>query len=442
MDNLSLLFDPPFPLWAIVVLTLLLAVPVVYGIARGVQGAWLRAGAALALVAALANPVVQREERDPVKSVVALAVDRSDSQSLDGRAAQTDVAAARVREIVGALPDFELREVDVRSNGAAEGDASTAVFGALATTLADVPPDRVAGTIIVSDGQIHDVPAQVEGTAPVHTLLTGRETDRDRRLAIRKAPRFGIVGETQEVVFEVVDRNIDGSSGGGDARVPVRILIDGEQVGEGLAQPGREATVEFTVPHGGRIVMELAAEVAEGEITDVNNRAYAVMEGIRENLRVLLVSGEPHAGERTWRNLLKSDASVDLVHFTILRPPEKQDGTPINELSLIAFPTRELFIEKIDEFDLIIFDRYRSRGVLPVLYFDNIARYVEDGGAILVAAGPEYAGFGSLYSTPLAPVLPVVPNGETIQEPFRPAVSDDGARHPVTRSLPGANEGR
>ena len=329
----------------------------------------------------------------------------------------------------------------MRSGGAAEGDASTAVFSALATTLADVPPDRVAGTIIVSDGQIHDVPAQVEGTAPVHTLLTGRETDRDRRLAIRKAPRFGIVGETQEVVFEVVDRNIDGSSGEGDARVPVRILIDGEQVGEGLAQPGREATVEFTVPHGGRIVMELAAEVADGEITDVNNRAYAVMEGIRENLRVLLVSGEPHAGERTWRNLLKSDASVDLVHFTILRPPEKQDGTPINELSLIAFPTRELFIEKIDEFDLIIFDRYRSRGVLPVLYFDNIARYVEDGGAILVAAGPEYAEFGSLYRTPLAPVLPVVPNGATIEEPFRPAVSDDGARHPVTRSLPGANEG-
>ena len=118
-----------------------------------------------------------------------------------------------------------------------------------------------------------------------------------------------------------------------------------------------------------------------GELTAVNNRAVAAIEGIRENLRVLLVSGEPHAGERTWRNLLKSDAAVDLVHFTILRPPEKQDGTPINELSLIAFPTRELFSEKIDQFDLIIFDRYQHRGVLPILYFDNIARYVRDGGA-------------------------------------------------------------
>jgi hypothetical protein len=121
------------------------------------------------------------------------------------------------------------------------------------------------------------------------------------------------------------------------------------------------------------------------------------VDGIRENLRVLLVSGEPHAGERTWRNLLKSDASVDLVHFTILRPPEKQDGTPINELSLIAFPTRELFVEKISEFDLIIFDRYQQRGVLPILYFDNIARYVEDGGALLIAAGPGTCRRRSLY---------------------------------------------
>ena len=79
----------------------------------------------------------------------------------------------------------------------------------------------------------------------------------------------------------------------------------------------------------------------------MNNRAVVSIDGVRDKLRVLLVSGEPHAGERTWRNLLKSDASVDLVHFTILRPPEKQDGTPINELSLIAFPTRELFQQKI-----------------------------------------------------------------------------------------------
>ena len=435
MMDLSVFLDPLLPLWLVTGLAVVLALPVLLGLARGLRGAWLRSLAAAALVVALLNPVVLREERDAVQSVIALAVDRSDSQALDGRDAQTDAAVAQIKSVVATMPQFELREVDVASNGV-EGEVSTPVFSRVANALQDVPPDRLAGTLIVSDGQIHDVPETVEQTAPVHTLLTGTEGDRDRRLAIRKAPRFGIVGETQEVVFEVVDRNIPGQGS-----VPVRVLIDGEEVARGQATPGVEATLTFEVPHGGRVVIELAADIAEGEITDVNNRAYAVLEGIRENLRVLLVSGEPHAGERTWRNLLKSDASVDLVHFTILRPPEKQDGTPINEVSLIAFPTRELFIEKIDEFDLIIFDRYQSRGVLPVLYFDNIARYVEDGGAVLVAAGPEYADIGSIYQTPLAPVLPVAPTGRSVEEPYRAEVSEEGAKHPVTRDLPGAGDG-
>ena len=161
------------------------------------------------------------------------------------------------------------------------------------------------------------------------------------------------------------------------------------------------------------------------------------IDGVRDKLRVLLVSGEPHAGERTWRNLLKSDASVDLVHFTILRPPEKQDGTPINELSLIAFPTRELFQQKINEFHLIIFDRYARQGVLPIIYFDNIARYVRDGGAVLVAAGPDYASPTSIWRTPLDVVLPAEPSGRTTEGAFHARLTDLGKRHPVTRGLEG-----
>ncbi len=168
----------------------------------------------------------------------------------------------------------------------------------------------------------------------------------------------------------------------------MRVLVNGEKVTTERAVVGEEMPLELVVPNAGRNIVELAIETADGELTDTNNRAIAIIDGIRENLRVLLVSGEPHAGERTWRNLLKSDASVDLVHFTILRPPEKQDGTPIKELSLIAFPTRELFVEKLNEFDLIIFDRYQRRGVLPLVYLANIAEYVNNGGAVLVAADP------------------------------------------------------
>ena len=153
---------------------------------------------------------------------------------------------------------------------------------------------------------------------------------------------------------------------------------------------------------------------------------------MRDRLRVLLVSGEPHAGERTWRNLLKSDAAVDLIHFTILRPPDKFDGVPVDELSLIAFPTQELFMERIDDFDLIIFDRYSVRGILPPEYYMNIAQYVEDGGAILVSAGPEMASVESLNLSPLGPILPARPTGRVIDQPFTPRLTADGRRHPVT----------
>src|SRR5262249_42721836 len=206
--------------------------------------------------------------------------------------------------------------------------------------------------------------------AAVHALITGHREGRARRVALVTAPRFGIVGQTQTITFRVEDQG----GPGGAAQVTVR--RDGEPVESRNVRVGANSSITVPIPHAGPNIVEIEASPLEGELTTVNNRAVVSIDGVRDKLRVLLVSGEPHAGERTWRNLLKSDASVDLVHFTILRPPEKQDGTPINELSLIAFPTRELFQQKINEFQLIIFDRYARQGVLPIIYFDNIARYV------------------------------------------------------------------
>ena len=215
---------------------------------------------------------------------------------------------------------------------------------------------------------------------------------------------------------------------------------DGEVLERRTVTPGNTVNAQIPIPHAGPNIVEIEASPLEGELTTVNNRAVVSIDGVRDKLRVLLVSGEPHAGERTWRNLLKSDASVDLVHFTILRPPEKQDGTPINELSLIAFPTRELFQQKIDEFHLIIFDRYARQGVLPIIYFDNIARYVREGGAVLVAAGPDYASPTSIWRTPLDQILPAEPSGRTDRDARSTrALTDPGKRHPVTRGLEGAD---
>ena len=433
--NWSLVFAPHVPIPVLAAVAILALIVVVPGLLRRMRGAWLRAIAAMALILALANPVLLNEEREPLSTVVAVVVDQSASQTLDGRD-QTTAAAAT--ELAARLAEFSGIEVRTVEAGGAVGGVpvdGTELFAPLAAAVADVPPERIGAMIMLTDGQVHDAPADRMGLpdAPLHVLLSGREGEIDRRIVIDNAPRFAIVNESQTIRFRVLD---DG--GGSASSVRVAITRDGEPLGLETVTPGVPAELTVEIAHGGQNVVEFEAEPLDGELTEINNRAAVAIEGIRENLRVLLVSGEPHAGERTWRNLLKSDAAVDLVHFTILRPPEKQDGTPINQLSLIAFPTRELFSEKIDQFDLIIFDRYQHRGVLPLLYFDNIARYVRDGGALLVAAGPDYADSGSLFDTPLSPVLPAAPTGLIIDEPYYARVAGDGERHPVTRGLEGS----
>jgi hypothetical protein len=430
--NYGIAFTPLVPstvLWlavdAIVVIAALLL------LARA-RGAVVRIAALVLIVLALANPSFTREDREPLSSVVAVVVDKSPSQNFGTRNQETAHAQEALVDALKKIKGLDVRIVDA---GQADGETDgTHLFGALSSVLSDVPVDRVAGAFLITDGRVHDIPANA-GTlgfqAPVHGLITGRKDERDRRIAISAAPRFGIVGQTQTITYRLDDQGVTGE------RAKITIRRDGEVINERTLQSGQTSSVDVDIKHAGPNIVEIEASPLEGELTPVNNRAVVAIDGVRDKLRVLLVSGEPHSGERTWRNLLKSDASVDLVHFTILRPPEKQDGTPINELSLIAFPTRELFQQKINEFQLIIFDRYARQGVLPIAYFDNIARYVRSGGAVLVSAGPDYASNTSIWRTPLDAVLPAEPVGVT-EKPFYAHLSDSGKRHPVTRGLEGS----
>jgi hypothetical protein len=417
-------------LWAVIAAACILALLLFVTRSRG---AAIRTLALALIVLALTNPSLTREDREPLSSVAVVVVDKSPSQNFGDRMAQTEAARAAVTERLGRIPGLEVRTVEA---GQADGETDgTRLFTALNSTLADVPSDRIAGVIMITDGRVHDVPADASAlgfAAPVHALVTGNTSERDRRVALIAAPRFGIVGQPQIVTYRVEDQ------GGGEKTAEVTVRRDGDVVETRTVPVGAPQTATIPIPHGGPNIVEIEASPLAGELTQVNNRAVITIDGVRDKLRVLLVSGEPHAGERTWRNLLKSDASVDLVHFTILRPPEKQDGTPINELSLIAFPTRELFQQKIGEFQLIIFDRYARQGVLPIIYFDNITRYVHDGGAVLVAAGPDYASPTSIWRTPLDAILPAEPSGNVTEEAFRPTLTELGRRHPVTRGLDGS----
>lgn len=428
----SVSFAPLVPVPLLIGLAVLAALAAGAAIVLAGRSAILRALALAVLTLALADPSLVVEDREPVKDVVSVVVDRSASNRLADRKDQTDAAVAEVERQLRGISNVEPRIVDLRdAQGSSDG---TRLFESLAASLADVPSERVAGAIAITDGLAHDTPPNAEALglrAPLHVLTTGRNAEIDRRIVLVDSPRFGIVGKDQVIRLRVVDK-------GGPGRAGLTIRRDGEIIARREVATGQVVQVPVRIDRGGPNVVEIEAAPLDQELTLANNRAVITIEGVRDKLRVLLVSGEPHPGERTWRNLLKADANVDLVHFTILRPPEKQDGTPINELSLIAFPTRELFQVKIKEFDLIIFDRYANQSILPLLYFENIVRYVRDGGALLVAAGPEYAGAQTLARTPLGQILPAVPDGSVVDEAYRAQVSEPGKRHPVTRDLPGS----
>ena len=403
---------------------------------RARRGALLRALAYAMLLLAIANPHLKQEDREPLNDVLAVVVDDTQSQIIAGRDPRTEAIRKDLEERLKTFPNLDVRWIHSASTSGDGDRDGTMLFTDLAKGLADVPPDRLAGVIMLTDGNVHDVPGNAAALgfdAPVHALITGKPGEFDRRLEVLRAPRFGLVGGEQPVEVKITETTP------GDAKsVKLTVTRQGEPPSTQTVRIGEKVDIPVKVDHAGPNIVEIEAEAAPGELTTVNNRAVLTVEGVRENMRVLLVSGEPHAGERTWRNMLKSDAAVDLVHFTILRPPEKQDGTPINQLSLIAFPTRELFQEKLDQFDLIIFDRYQRRGVLPLLYLENVAHYVERGGAVLVSAGDDYASPLSLYRTPLGEVLPAVPSGRVVEEPFKPTLTDLGQKHPVTRDLAGA----
>jgi hypothetical protein len=438
VSTLSLAVAPMFPWPVLAGLAFAAALIVAFGLFRRARGMGWRVLAIAALLLALLNPVVIEEERKTLPDVAAVIVDDSASQRIGGRAAETEAALAHIRAKLAAMSDLEVKVV--RTGGAKDADTGlrdgTRLFDAVGRALANVPRKRIAATILITDGQVHDVPGAAESppfSGPLHAVLTGKRDERDRMLVIEHVPNYALVGKKAELRVRVIDQ------GGAGATARIAVNRDGKHDRFIDAPIGREIKVSLDVDHAGPNIVQLSVADGPGELTRVNNRAVVQINGVRERLRVLLVSGEPHPGERVWRNLLKADPSVDLVHFTILRPPEKQDGTPVRELSLIAFPIRELFEIKLDDFDLIIFDRYRRRGVLPAIYLDNIVRYIERGGAVLEAAGPAFATALSLFRTPLGAALPGAPTGKVFEQGLRPRLTKAGNRHPVTADLVGAD---
>jgi hypothetical protein len=434
----SVAFDPLLPWPVLAVLGGIGVVLVLLGARARARGTIMRLASVVVILLALANPALIEEQRKPIADVALVVIDDSDSMAIGERRLQVAAAREALKRKLGTQEALEVREAvlpPAQIQIGSERPGGTRLIETMRSALVEVPPERLAGVVLLSDGQVHDVPANLPpelGGAPLHALIAGKKNERDRLIVIEQSPRFGVVGRQVTTKFRVEDPS------GGTA--PVTISVGGEVVRRIDVPVGRSVELPVTVGNPGANVVELEVAAGPNELTLDNNRALFTINGVRDRLRVLLVSGEPYQGERAWRNLLKSDPAVDLVHFTILRTPQKDDFTPVRELSLIVFPMRELFEQKLKEFDLIIFDRYESGNLITRDYFRNIAEYVKGGGALLVSVGPVFATQRSLYRTPLGAVLPAAPSGDVLESAFKPKVSEIGQRHPVTANLPQAGD--
>ena len=430
----SVALDPMIPWEALAVMAAIGLGLVLLGLRAGARGTLMRLGAVVVVLAALARPELIEEQRKPIADVALIVVDDSDSMAIGERRQQVQAAREMLKRKFGQQEGLEIREAVLPPSHiqlGSERPGGTRLIEAMRSALVDVPPERLAGVVLLSDGQVHDVPTSLPpelGTAPLHAMIAGKKNERDRLIVIEQSPRYGVFGRDVAAKFRVEDPS------GGTA--PVTITVGGEIVKRMEVPVGKSVEVPITVGNPGPNVVELEVAPGQSELTLDNNRALFTISGVRDRLRVLLVSGEPYQGERAWRNLLKSDPAVDLVHFTILRTPQKDDFTPVRELSLIVFPMRELFEQKLKEFDLIIFDRYESGNLITRDYFRNIAEYVKNGGALLVSVGPVFATQRSLYRTPLGAILPAAPLGDVLETGFKPKVTEIGQRHPVTANLP------
>ncbi|MCE9508064.1 MAG: hypothetical protein K8R48_07105, partial [Alphaproteobacteria bacterium] len=391
-----------------------------------------RGGVFAVIALLLLNPLMVRETRQGLPAKLVIVMDESPSQSIAGRGAAAEKILARLKTL---FPEAEPVVIRAGQDPASLRNQNTSLFTALRNNLMGIPLGQVVGTVLVTDGQVHDVPetlGPLEKLAPFNVILTGKKGEFDRKVTVTEAPKYGLLD--QEVSIRV---KVEDAGKSLPAPVVLKVMQDGKLFGQYTVAAGEAQDYAFRLDHVGQNVFEFSVAAAAGELTEANNTAAVIVNGVRDRLRVLLVSGQPHIGERAWRDLLKSDPAIDLVHFTILRSPMSFDNTPTREMSLIAFPVEELFQKKIRDFDLIIFDKYAQYGLLQPQYFVNIASFVKEGGAFLMAMGsdrPEQ----SLFKTALGDILPIEPKPDEqsiLSGPFLPQLTALGKSHPVTVDL-------
>lgn len=451
----NITFEPILPIILILILLVILLFITFFTIFNRIQGGIYRILIFVIFFFLLIQPSLKIEKRKLENSILTFVIDDSLSQQVSGRSKNIDtIYKNMLRQINNKYNQFDILEIRINDkkitkrfgniNGIlsntlsieekkSESKYSTRLLKIFYEEINKYPTKKISTAFFLTDGQIHDLKESSivdKIDIPIYYILPNVKNLNDQKLEVTYAPDYAYVGES--VKIKVVANDYTENKKG---YLKLDIFDPEQNLKEINLEKNVEETINFKINKIGENIFYLRIKPNSDDLSNSNNFKIVKINAIRKRLRVLLVSGEPYMGTRVWRNFLKSDPTVELVHMTVLRPPEKNDNTKISELSLIPFPVKELFEEKLKNFNLIIFDNFRGRNILTPLYYENLIGFVEKGGAILEITGPSYNSRNSLFRTQVGKILPGAPTGKSLRGEFKPELTELGKKHPITKSI-------
>jgi uncharacterized membrane protein len=315
--------------------------------------------------------------------------------------------------------------------------------------------DNLGGVVVISDGidtggigrRVHrgeslddtTLSALEELDAPINTLSVA-DDDGLKDVAVARVLHDDFAFVHNKVSIDV-DLQVIGLE---DTTIPVSLRREGEllqsrEIAVTEDKTRYRVTFEFVPKRIGKEIYSVSVPEFSDEVLLENNISHFLLNVIRDKVRVLQVVGRPSWDERFLRRLLKQNPNFDLISFFILRTDESVHLASESELSLIPFPTRELFEEELGSFDLVIFQNFNFGPYNMRRYLSEISQFVRDGGGFVMIGGDLSFASGGYANTPIEDILPVeLPGGVSPEstvdyEHFKPEVTDAGMSHPITQ---------
>lgn len=324
-------------------------------------------------------------------------------------------------------------------------------LGAALMSLASLPEERPASIVVLADGRFDRPGEDRAGEAvqeelrglrvPVHTVSLARAAVPDASIRAVRAAGAAVAHQPLPLTIQI---GCDGGLACDDIVVSAKELIEGGPpalLASGTAHVTQgTATVELsiTLDRAGSRIVEVGIQAPNGDTIPDNDRRLVAFDVARDRVRVLHVAGRPSYDVRALRMWLKSDASVDVVAFFILRTSGDDVNAGEDDLALIPFPVHELFSEHLPSFDAVVLQDFNAQPYELLQHLPALARYVEHGGGLIMVGGPDSFAGGHYAGTRLADVLPVALESSSSAfdlAPFKPSYTDVARSAPVLRSL-------